>query len=245
MHAEFDLSSVSRTGSDYKVASLAKVINEPSINELIVRSWLQRAYGARRSTLVFTVNIDHVYALAHEFQARGIDARGIHSGVAVAERQELLQAFQRGEFPVLINCGTCVAHAAILTEGADVPPIDCVLLARPTQSQNLFAQMIGRGMRLSPDTGKQDCLILDLVGNLSNDMVCTPTLFGLYDEQPIEGAWKTLMQTNRSTRSARAPMHGAHAQRRKLRRAARSTRHGTRRRLRSSTTTILPSCMRP
>lgn len=49
--------------------------------------------------------------------------------------------------------------------------------------------MIGRGMRLSPETGKEDCLILDLVGNLGNDMVCTPTLFGLYDEQPIEGAY--------------------------------------------------------
>lgn len=68
-----------------------------------------------------------------------------------------------------------------------MPPIDCVLLARPTQSQNLFSQMIGRGMRLSPETNKRDCLILDMVGNLSNDIVCTPTLFGLFDEQPIEG----------------------------------------------------------
>lgn len=105
MHAEFDLSSVSRVGSDYNVASLAKVINEPSINELIVRTWIQRAHSVRRSTLVFAVNIDHVHALTHEFQARGIDARGIHSGVPVVERQELLQAFQRGDFPVLINCG--------------------------------------------------------------------------------------------------------------------------------------------
>ena len=72
--------------------------------------------------------------------------------------------------------------AAILTEGADMPGIDCVLLMRPTKSRNLFAQMIGRGMRKS--AGKSDCLILDVVGNAHNDLVCTPTLLGL-EEQNI------------------------------------------------------------
>ena len=73
--------------------------------------------------------------------------------------------------------------AAILTEGADIPNVDCVLVARPTRSRNIFAQMvsvseitpvtapfmilallqIGRGMRLSPNTGKEDCHIIDFV----------------------------------------------------------------------------------
>lgn len=70
-------------------------------------------------------------------------------------------------------------RAGILTEGADFPAIDCVLLARPTKSQNLFIQMIGRGLRLSPDTQKVDCLIIDLVGNHTRGIICTPTLFGI------------------------------------------------------------------
>ncbi len=32
---------------------------------------------------------------------------------------------------------------AILTEGADIPNIDCVIVARPTRSRNVFAQMVG------------------------------------------------------------------------------------------------------
>ena len=68
-----------------------------------------------------------------------------------------------------------------------MPSIDCVLLARPTKSRNLFSQMIGRGMRLSPATLKQDCLVLDVVGNLKNDLVCTPTLFGLRQDELIQG----------------------------------------------------------
>lgn len=66
-----------------------------------------------------------------------------------------------------------------MTEGADVPAIDCILLARPTRSQNLFLQMIGRGLRLSPETGKTNCLIIDLVGNSTRGAINTPTLFGI------------------------------------------------------------------
>jgi ATP-dependent helicase IRC3 len=68
-----------------------------------------------------------------------------------------------------------------------VPNIDCVLLARPTRSRNLFSQMIGRGLRLSPQTGKTDCLILDMVGNFERGLVCTPTLFGLDPHMMVEG----------------------------------------------------------
>lgn len=46
-----------------------------------------------------------------------------------------MNAFRQGDFPVLVNC-------EVLTEGADVPEIDCVMLARPTRSKNLLAQMV-------------------------------------------------------------------------------------------------------
>lgn len=91
-----------------------------------------------------------------------------------------------------------MVFVAILTEGADIPNIDCVVVARPTRSRNIFAQMvgvlpfrlelffttipkIGRGMRLSPDTGKEDCRIIDFVDSANRvaGVVSTPTLFGL------------------------------------------------------------------
>jgi ATP-dependent helicase IRC3 len=96
------------------------------------------------------------------------------------ERKQLLEDFKQGHYRVLVNC-------AILTEGFDLPQIDAVLLARPTRSRNLFSQMIGRGLRLSPQTGKKDCLILDLVGTIERGVICTPTLFGLDPEEEIEG----------------------------------------------------------
>ena len=179
VQADLDLSHVASSGGDYVTTSLARVVNQPPVNELLVRIWLDRAWRKRRSTLVFAVNIDHVEALVAEFRSRGVDARALHSGIPARERVAVLDEFHAGKFPVLVNC-------AILTEGADVPPIDCVLLARPTKSRNLFSQMIGRGVRPSPKTGKENCLVLDLVGNLQHGVVCTPTLFGLNNAEGID-----------------------------------------------------------
>ncbi|KAJ3857816.1 P-loop containing nucleoside triphosphate hydrolase protein [Lentinula lateritia] len=162
----------SRTG-DFNATSLAHVINTDSINQLVVQTWLDRA-AERRSTLVFCVNIAHVRALTQVFRGFGIDARYVYSKTPIAERKALIASFKAGQFPVLVNC-------AILTEGADIPNIDCVVVARPTRSRNVFAQMIGRGMRLSLDTGKKDCRIIDFVdsANRVSGIMSTPTLFGL------------------------------------------------------------------
>jgi ATP-dependent helicase IRC3 len=50
----------------------------------------------------------------------------------------------------------------VLTEGFDEPSVDCIIIARPTQSAVLYQQMLGRGTRTYP--GKTDCLVLDVVG---------------------------------------------------------------------------------
>ena len=51
----------------------------------------------------------------------------------------------------------------IATEGFDEPSVEAILFARPTQSQALYIQAMGRGLRLHP--GKTECLIIDCVGN--------------------------------------------------------------------------------
>jgi hypothetical protein len=56
---------------------------------------------------------------------------------------------------VVVNC-------SILTEGFDHAETSCIVVARPTLSSLLYAQLIGRGTRVAPD--KNDCLIIDLVG---------------------------------------------------------------------------------
>ncbi|KAJ1974308.1 DEAD DEAH box helicase [Dimargaris xerosporica] len=135
------------------------------------------ALDQRQSTLVFAVDVAHIHSLAAAFQAHNIDARTLSGQTRREDRVDLLAQFARREFPVLINC-------AILTEGTDIPAIDCIVMARPTRSAVLYQQMVGRGLRLAP--GKTDCLIIDLVDVLRSraNVITTPSLTGV-DPQVI------------------------------------------------------------
>lgn len=160
---------------DYVPERLAEVLDTDPINQLLVSVYLNRA-ADRKSTLIFTVNIRHMHRLANKFREAGIDARMVYSGTPTPERKTLLEDFRCLRFPVLVNC-------AVLTEGADLPNVDCIIVARPTRSKTLLSQMIGRGLRKSPRTDKTDCLVIDLLGSVERGVIVEPSLEGLDPDQ--------------------------------------------------------------
>lgn len=174
-----DMSKMKKgTSGDFQIEGLSKAVNTLENNEITVGAWQNRA-GERKSTIVFCVDLAHVFDLAAMFRDHGVDARFITGTTPKRVRSERLDAFKAQEFPVLLNCG-------IFTEGTDIPNIDCVLLARPTKSRNLLVQMIGRGMRLHP--GKTNCHVIDMVASLETGVVTTPTLFGLDPAEIVKEA---------------------------------------------------------
>ncbi|KAI0543001.1 P-loop containing nucleoside triphosphate hydrolase protein [Xylaria digitata] len=188
-----DISKVRRgANGDFQPGELSEAVNTDEINEITVRSWLARAPG-RKSTLVFCVDLAHVAGLTRTFRKHGIDARFVTGTTPKTDRSDRLDAFKRGEFPVLVNCG-------VFTEGTDIPNIDCIVLARPTRSRNLLVQMIGRGMRLHP--GKTNCHIIDMVSSLSSGIVTTPTLFGLDPSELVEEVSVDAMKSLKSSKEA-------------------------------------------
>lgn len=127
-----------------------------------VTLWKEHAED-RKSTIVFCMNIKHAEHMTEAFREAGINARVIHSNQSKAEREQNVEDFRNGLFPVLVNVN-------ILIEGFDVPVIGCVLMARDTDSATLVQQAIGRGMRTAE--GKQNCLVIDIgatidIGDLS------------------------------------------------------------------------------
>jgi superfamily II DNA or RNA helicase len=115
----------------------------------IVETWLKRGIG--RPTLCFAVNRLHAQHIQQRFEAAGIKAGYIECDTPAHERRELRNKFKSGEFQVVVNVG-------VLTMGVDWD-VRCIILARPTKSEILFVQIIGRGLRLAE--GKDHCLILD------------------------------------------------------------------------------------
>ena len=87
------------------------------------------------------------------------------------ERAEILDRFKGKAVPADLF-GTpkpplkFLCNVNVLTTGFDAVNTDCVVLLRPTNSAGLLVQMVGRGTRLSPETGKTNCLVLDYGGNI-------------------------------------------------------------------------------
>lgn len=144
-----DLSGVRTVAGDYHEGDLAEVMNQRALVADLVTTWLQRAEG--RPTLAFGVDRAHAKAIQADFQAAGISCGYIDAYTERPEREAIARAFNGGELQVVANVGC-------LTTGIDWD-VRCIVLARPTKSEILFTQIIGRGLRTAP--GKQDCLARD------------------------------------------------------------------------------------
>ena len=171
------LGSVASRHGDFVESELASLVDVPERNQLVVNAYQELAAGRR--AVVFCVNVAHVVALASAFQEAGVRAAPIWGAMSREDRQSVLQAFHQGELDVLTNCN-------VLTEGFDEPRVDCVLMARPTQSQLLYAQMVGRGTRLHHH--KSDLIVIDIVDNSSRHKLAgLNALFDLPEDLDLAG----------------------------------------------------------
>lgn len=167
--AELDLSGVKLVAGDYDESQLAHAVNQDAFNNLVVEAYKKEAPG--RLAVVFTCSVEHAQAVAQAFCAAGIPAAHVDGEMKEARRRAILDDFEHRRISVITNC-----H--LLTEGWDCPAVDCVIMARPTRSQTLYIQAVGRGAR--PYPGKENCIVLDLVGaSAENSLVALPTIFGL------------------------------------------------------------------
>ena len=145
-----DLSGVKIRMGDYAEDQLSKAMNKQELVADIVTTWMKR--GENRPTFCFAVDCAHAMEIQRQFNNAGIPAGYIDAYTEVANREAMIEQLRNGEIKVICNVGT-------MTTGVDAPFVSCIILARPTKSEMLYIQIIGRGLRLSE--GKTDCLILD------------------------------------------------------------------------------------
>lgn len=146
------LDGVKIVAGDFHKGQLQAAINTPERNQLIVDAYLRHAAG--RKALVFCEGVDHSRAVADCFNQAGVRAAAVTG--EDEDRREKVEGLAKGDLSLLAN-------AFVLTEGFDDPTVSAILMARPLRSKPLYAQIIGRGLRLSPETGKTDCIVLDFV----------------------------------------------------------------------------------
>lgn len=144
-----DLSNVRTVAGDYHEGQLSEAMQTGTLVADIVTTWRYKAEN--RPTLAFCVDRAHAKAVQQNFLSAGIECGYVDAYTSREDRAEVAKAFNAGQLPVVANVG-------VLTTGIDWD-VRCIVLARPTKSEILFTQIIGRGLRTAD--GKADCLILD------------------------------------------------------------------------------------
>ena len=139
----------------------------------VVKPTLMEAQG--RKTLVFASGKEHANKLAACFNANGVEAGVVTDDTDMALRAEFVDRYSNGDLQVLVNC-------MCFTEGFDAPKTAIVANCRPTKSESLYLQIIGRSTRPlagivdGPETSEQRkaaiessekpfAIVLDFCGN--------------------------------------------------------------------------------
>lgn len=144
-----DLTGVKTQRGDYHEGQLAERMNQTELVADVVTTWLRLGEG--RPTLCFAVNRAHAKALHDRFEEAGVPVAYVDANTPRDERARIGKALEAGTIKVVCNIGC-------LTTGLDWD-VRCLILARPTKSEALFVQIIGRALRTAP--GKDHAIILD------------------------------------------------------------------------------------
>lgn len=179
---DLDLSKVdvsSSTGDFNATQVRAAVHRSTQIVGDVVSHYLKWAKG--KLGVTFAVDVAAAIELAAAYRAAGVPAEVVSAKTPDAMRAAILRRFKNREILQLVNVD-------LFGEGFDLPAIEVVSFARPTQSFSLFCQQFGRALRLMLDptllanwddysdaerryfisiSSKPRAIILDHVGNIT------------------------------------------------------------------------------
>lgn len=153
-----DLTGIKKNkDGDYNTAELAERVDKPVITGSAVAHYKKLCPGSR--AIVFCASVKHAQHVVDEFNQAGYRF-GLLVGepnMSDKERSEVVAGLASGAYDGAATCD-------LVSEGFDVPDLQCCIMLRPTASESLYLQQVGRVMR--PSEGKTVCYLLDHVGNV-------------------------------------------------------------------------------
>lgn len=154
--SDLDLSGVAiSAGGDYSPDPLRKAVRKSHIIGDVVQHYIRIAPG--KLGVTFCTDVESASDVAAAFRQAGVPAETVSAKTPAAVRSAILRRFANGEIKQLTNCD-------LFSEGFDLPALEVVSMARPTQSFGLYSQQFGRALRVMD--GKQHAIIIDHVGNV-------------------------------------------------------------------------------
>jgi len=162
-----------KRSGDYSDRELEEVFDKPHITGDAVEHYKRICPGT--PAIYSCVSIKHAEHVAEAFRAAGFRAEAVDGKTEADERVRILAGLGDGSVQVVTFC-------SIISEGTDIPAIGCVGLLRPTESESLYLQIVGRGLR--PCAGKDRAVVIDHVGNVARHG--HPAIERFWELQPSE-----------------------------------------------------------
>jgi len=152
-----DTSTIHIKCGDFDKGELEIAVNKKSITGDIIAHYKRLIPGKR--AIVFCVSVAHAKSVSEQFNENEIPAEFVEGSMPKESRKSAFERFKRGETLVLVNI-------EIASEGVDIPAVEAVILLRPTMSESLFLQQVGRALRIDPDNPDKVAIILDHCSNV-------------------------------------------------------------------------------
>ena len=155
---------------------------EERVNHVIEKAEYLGHNGDRVKGLVFCSRNDEAKALSDAFNKRGYNTIALSGSNSQSEREEAVERLEmecdvdENGRPVSNQPLDYIFTVDIFNEGVDIPKVNQVIMLRPTQSAIIFVQQLGRGLRKAD--GKEYVVVLDFIGNYSNNFLIPIALSG-------------------------------------------------------------------
>ena len=168
----YDFSELTDKNRMYTMSEVEELLkNQKRLTPLIVKNIVDITERFnRQGVMIFSSTVKHAEEIL-SFLPEG-EARLVLGDTDIGQRDEIIEDFKQKKFKYLVN-------VSVLTTGFDAPHVDVIAILRPTESNSLYQQIVGRGLRLDPD--KTDCFILDYTG-MGHD-IYTPEIS---DKRPLK-----------------------------------------------------------
>jgi len=151
----YDFSELTEKDRMYSAAEVEDILkNQKRLTPLIIKNIIDiTEHFDRKGVMIFSSSIKHAEEIMTYLPPD--DSRVILGDTDINDRNKIVDDFKKRKFKYLVN-------VSVLTTGFDAPHVDVIAILRPTESNSLYQQIVGRGLRLSND--KKDCYILDYTG---------------------------------------------------------------------------------
>ncbi|MGI0115194.1 DEAD/DEAH box helicase family protein [Zooshikella sp. RANM57] len=155
---QIDLTNVSIRQGEFVTRDLEKALNAQDLTRKALKEISEWGQD-RKAWLIFGVSVNHCLQIITMLKDHGIQAECVHGQTPISLRSQLIEDYKQGRIRCLVSQG-------VLTTGFDAPRTDLIAILRAIHSPGLYVQILGRGLRISPETDKTDCLVLDYGDNI-------------------------------------------------------------------------------